>query len=165
MPVPRFPTSVQTALLAFLLPALLASLPAAADTLVSIGSPMTPFAQSKQNEPALAVDPNNPFVLAAGANEEIDIEACAAGDPTSCPFTTGVGTSGIYFSFDGGKTWTQPTYTGWSARACLGPAACVPAVGPIGTLPWYYEDGLVSDGDPSLAFGPRPGSDGKFSWA
>ncbi|TMH05713.1 MAG: hypothetical protein E6H67_08130 [Betaproteobacteria bacterium] len=65
---------------------------------------------------------------------------------------------------DGGATWTQPTYSGWSARACLGPAACVPAVGPIGTLPWYYENGLVSDGDPTLAFGPRPGSDGTFSW-
>ena len=96
---------VRTALLVCLLPALFASVPASAtDTLVSIGSRMTPFAQNKQNEPALAVDANNPFVLAAGANEEIDIEACAAGDPTSCPFTAGVGTSGIYFSFDGGKT-------------------------------------------------------------
>jgi len=136
----------------------------ASDTLVSIGSPMTPFSQNKQNEPALAVDANSPFVLVAGANDEIDMEACAAGDPTTCPFTTGVGTSGVYFSFDGGKHWTQPTYTGWSARACLGPVACAPAVGPIGTLPWYYEDGLVSDGDASLAIGPRPGSDGKFSW-
>ncbi|HEX8010229.1 MAG TPA: sialidase family protein [Casimicrobiaceae bacterium] len=166
MPGPRSLTATNIALLAFALPVLWASMPAtAADTLVSIGSPMTPFARSKQNEPALAVDPNNPFVLAAGANEEIDVEACAAGDPTSCPFTTGVGTSGIYFSFDGGKTWIQPTYTGWSARACLGPAACVPALGPIGTLPWYYEDGLVADGDASLAFGPRPGADGTFSWA
>jgi len=105
MPELRLPTPVKTALLAFLLPALFAPVPAAAsDTLVSIGSRMTPFAQNKQNEPALAVDATNPFVLAAGANEEIDIEACAAGDPTSCPFTAGVGTSGIYFSFDGGKT-------------------------------------------------------------
>ena len=166
MPRSRCSTRVKIALLASTLPALWAAAPAiASDTLVSIGSPVTPFAQNKQNEPGLAVDPNSPLVLVAGANEEIDVEACAAGDPATCPFTAGVGTSGVYFSFNGGKNWIQPTYSGWSARACLGPAACTPAVGPIGTLPWYYEDGLVSDGDPTLAFGPRPGSDGKFSWA
>src|SRR5438093_1340350 len=84
-------------------------------------------------------DTADPLVLAAGANDEIDVEACAAGNPASCPFTPGVGVSGIYFSLDGGATWTQPTYSGWSARQCGGPAACQPAFGPIGTLPWYYE--------------------------
>jgi hypothetical protein len=134
------------------------------DVLVSNGSPATPFSQNKQNEPALAVDANHPNILVAGANEEVDMEACNAGDPTTCPFTPGVGVSGVYFSFNGGTTWTQPTYTGWSARACTGPAACSPAVGPIGTLPHYYENGLVSDGDPAVSFGPRPGPNG-FSWS
>src|SRR5260370_18453525 len=93
------------------------------------------------------------------------MEGCNAGDPTTCPFTQGVGVSGVYFSFDGGHSWAQPTYTGWSARDCLGPAACAPHVGPIGTLPHYFENGLVADGDPGVAFGPRPGANGTFSWA
>jgi hypothetical protein len=134
------------------------------DREVSVGSPSSPFSQNKQNEPAIAMDASNELVLAAGANDNIDMEACNAGDPTTCPFTAGVGGSGIYFSFDGGKTWTQPTYTGLTARDCLGPAECTPQVGSIGTLPWYFENGLVSDGDPALAFGPRLGPGG-FSWA
>jgi hypothetical protein len=137
---------------------------AGSDVKVAVGSPATTFTQNKQNEPAIAVDAHNPSVVVAGSNDEIDLEACNAGDPTSCPFTAGVGTSGIYFSFNGGQTWTQPTYTGWSARNCLGPDACVPQVGPIGTVPNFFENGLVVDGDPSLAFGPRPGADG-FSWS
>src|SRR5215469_15621676 len=139
--------------------------PPATGTLVTVGSPVTPFSQNKQNEPAVAIDANHPSVMVAGANDNIDMEACNAGDPTTCPFTQGVGVSGVYFSFNGGQTWTQPTYSGWSSRDCLGPAACAAHVGPIGTLPHYVENGLVSDGDPGVAFGPRPGADGTFSWA
>jgi hypothetical protein len=140
--------------------------PAAGDVNVSNGSPPSPFSENKQNEPAMAINAYAPNIVVAGSNDEIDEEACNAGDPTRCPFTAGVGVSGFYYSQDSGKTWVQPTYTGWSARNCQGPDSCQPlANGPIGTIPNYYENGLVSDGDPALAFGPVPDSNGTFSWA
>lgn len=140
------------------------ALPAAAavppsDALVTSGSPATPFPQNKQNEPSVALDPIS-GTLIAGSNDEIDLAPChqTSTGAGSCPFTPGVGISGVYFSFDNGTTWHQPTYSGWSART--GAAQ----VGPIGTLPNYFEAGLVNNGDPILAVGPKPDASGHFDW-
>jgi hypothetical protein len=163
--------AVAVAAAVLLVPAALAT--HGGDTLVTVGSPASPFPQNKQNEPAVAINPIVPNIVAAGANDEIDLEACNNRTDNTCPFTPGVGVSGVYFSLNSGDSWQQPTYTGWTARDCLGlvgtqptnPADnCDPHVGPIGTLPRYYESGLVADGDPAVAFGPKPGPNG-FHWA
>ena len=126
-----------------------------AESKVSVGSPPTPYLPNGVNEPALAMDANHPAVLAAGANDLVDNSPCKG---SSCDLTPDIGISGIYFSFDSGGTWTQPTYTGLTAQNGT------THVGPIHTLPNYFENGMSSHGDPALAFGPKPGPNG-FSWA
>jgi hypothetical protein len=126
-----------------------------AESKVSVGSPPTPYLPNGVNEPALAMDANHPAVLAAGANDLVDNSPCKG---SSCDLTPDIGISGIYFSFDSGGTWTQPTYTGLTAQNGT------THVGPIHTLPNYLENGMSSHGDPALAFGPKPGPNG-FSWA
>lgn len=142
---------------------------AATPALVSVGSPAGDTPQNHQNEPAVAMDANSPNILLAGANDFVDDQACpqplAVNHGTCLDRATGVGTSGDYFSFDGGHTWTQPAYTGHTTATCDPTTPCKGGVGTIHTLPWYAENNLVSFGDPAVAFGPVPGSDGTFSWA
>jgi hypothetical protein len=141
--------------------------------LVTVGSPPDHHPQNAQNEPALAVDPVNPNILAAGANDLVDMQPCsrqAATTAAACSFplgtfNLGVGLTGVYFSFNSGHNWTQPTYQGLTAAGCSPTAEpCTPQPGAIHTVPNYFENGLRSRSDPAVAFGPVL-KDGKFSYA
>ena len=109
------------------------------------------FPTNKQNEPTIAVNPLDANLLIAGSNDEQRQPPCGPGPvrgpdaPASdCSFFPNVGTSGIYTSSDGGVTWTNR--------------------GLLDDQPSWHAAALVSDGDPVIAYGPRPGSSG-FSYA
>src|SRR2546426_5194415 len=125
----------------------------------------------------MAVDPLNPTTLVAGSNDLVDMQACskdAAINHGACSyplgtFNLGVGLQGVYFSFDSGHTWIQPTYQGLTAAGCdpLADSAsspCQATEGDIHTVPNFFENGLRSRSDPGVAFGPVP-SNGTFSYA
>src|SRR5260370_21560213 len=78
------------------------------DVLVTNGSPTGPFSQNKQNEPTVAIDANNPNVVVAGSNDQIDEGACNAPAPARCPFTPGIGVSRFYYSADPCPPLTPP---------------------------------------------------------
>jgi hypothetical protein len=141
--------------------------------LVSVGSPSDTHPQNAQNEPSLAVDPVHPSILAAGANDLVDMQPCSEQASTTAgacsfplgTFNLGVGLSAGYFSFDSGHTWVQPTYQGLTAADCDPTVEpCIPHPGPIHTVPNFYENGLRSRSDTGVAFGPKPGPNG-FSWS
>jgi len=110
--------------------------------LVSPGTAgVTQFPRNKQNESMVAVNPTNPAIAVTGANDEIQEPLCTppTGGSSSCPFDPFTNTTGVYITTTGGASWTQQILD-WSSA------------------------GLVSDGDPAIAWGPKPSGDG-FSFA
>jgi hypothetical protein len=146
--------------------------------LISAAGPVDQFPRNVQDMPAMAFDPIHPHVLAATANDLVDMQRCSkqaavTGAACSLPatpaggggFNPGVGFSGVYFSYDSGRRWSQPTYQGLTAAGCDPTAEpCTAKPGPIHTVPNYYEKGLAARGGSSVAFGPVL-RNGKFSWA
>lgn len=99
-------------------------------------------AAATQNEPAIAVNPNNPNQVVAAANDYVTRTwSCTVGT-TPCS-ALGDGYSGTYFSNDGGATWccvaTDPSQIG----------TLIPGVEHL--VGGQYDAG----GDPSVAFDSR----------
>lgn len=106
-------------------------------------APSNHFPQNKQNESPIAVNPLDPNNVITGANDEIEEPNCtpATGGPSSCPFSPTTDTTGVYWTTDGGATWKHQI------------------------LHWFSQVGLTSDGDPVVAFGPKPDGHGGFTYA
>jgi len=108
------------------------------------------FPTNKQNEPSIAINPVDPRFLIAGANDEQRQPPCGPGPvrgttlPSDCSFFPGVGTDGVYTSSDGGVSWTN--------RGLLDDQAS------------WQGKGVISDGDPVIAYGPKPAAGG-FGYA
>ena len=99
-------------------------------------------AAAPQNETAIAVDPNNPNRVVAGANDYVTRTWSCSISGTPCS-ALGDGYSGTYFSNDGGQTWcctaTDPQHLG----------TLIPGVEHLTGGP--YDAG----GDPAVAFDSR----------
>lgn len=108
------------------------------------------FPTNTQNEPAIAVNPLDPTRLVAGANDEQRQPRCGPGPlrgdvaASDCSLVPGVGSSGIYLSDDGGLHWEN--------------------IGLLDDQGTWAGTGVVSTGDPVLAYGPRPDGDGGFTY-
>src|SRR5207302_6886814 len=72
-------------------------------------------AAATQNEPTVAVDPNNPNRIVAGSNDYVTRTWSCVINGTPCS-ALGDGYSGTYYSNDGGQTWccvaTDPSHLG-----------------------------------------------------
>src|SRR5207244_11820549 len=63
-----------------------------------------PISAATQNEPTVAVDPNNPNRIVAGSNDYVTRTWSCVINGTPCS-ALGDGYSGTYYSNDGGQTW------------------------------------------------------------
>jgi hypothetical protein len=105
-------------------------------------------AGAPQNETAIAVDPNNPNRIVAGANEYVTRTWSCFVNGTPCS-ALGEGSSGTYFSNDGGSTWCcnsnpNSNYTPTTDPAQIG--TLIPGIEHL--VGGQYDAG----GDPSVAF-------------
>jgi hypothetical protein len=120
---------------------LMVSVALAATTETLVSPTATRFPKNKQNESPMAVNPIDPLNAISGANDEIEEPDCTpeTGGSSNCPFDPNTNTTGVYVTTNGGGSWSQQI------------------------LDWNSAN-LVSDGDPVVAFGPKPDGNGGFSY-
>src|ERR1051326_661079 len=129
----RRSVSVVVSSTAFLLLVATAGFPASLVSDQVVSPSAAHFPQNKQNESPMAVSPFNSNVVASGANDEIQEPDCTVSDgASSCPFDPQTDSTGVYVSTDGGSSYNDYI------------------------LDWYPAFGTVSNGDPVIAFGPKP---------
>jgi hypothetical protein len=137
------------------------------DPRITSASPLTTpqvrFPREVHGDAAIAVDQGGVFrgeatpTLVAGSRD-LEDESCDR--LVGCTLTTDVGQAGVYVSTDGGGSWFRPQYTDASGS-------------PFHTLPGFASPdpakGLVTHGEPSVAFGPvlikPPRGKWYFSWS
>src|SRR5438445_4671217 len=105
------------ALAAGLVCVLCAAAPALAGD-VSVGSPPDTTPQNHQNEPAVAIDANNPRFAVAGWNDFVDWARCPQPDAPqfgTCadPADDAAGLSAAAFPFAKGTPWFKPPSPAW----------------------------------------------------
>ena len=90
------------------------------DAQVTVGSPTSPFSQNKQNEPAIAVDANHPEHPRRRGERQHRHGGVQRRRRHDLPVHAGRRRLGRLLLVRQRTTWTQPTYTGLTARDCLG---------------------------------------------
>ena len=138
------------------------------DTLVTVGSPLTPFSQNKQNEPAIAIDANHPNVLVAGRQRQHRHGGLQRGRRHDLSVHPGRRRLRCLLlvrrreELDATHLYGLQRAELPGRRSARDPGCQPDADGPIGTLPWYFENGARLRRRSRARLRPAAGSERRF---
>ena len=100
-----------------------------------------------------------------GPNDEIDDGVLRGRRPVDLPVHRGVGVSGVYFSFDGGGSWTSRRTPAGAPGAASAPRPALRAWVRSAPCPTTSKQGSSPTATRRWHSDPGPGAGGTFSWA